>query len=134
MNSMRVTNKKLTEDPIVLKILKEIKLQGKTEKEVEEGIGLTTGAFIRWKYGGSKSYMRYIGKIADYLNVTPEYLLNTEEERVTEDTLSGDEIKLLKMYRKMKKGKRQCMLMVAKFFLEENENEDCTEKNTILSQ
>lgn len=44
---MRTTNQELTTDPVVLRILEQIKLQEKTEKEVAEAIGLSTGAFTR---------------------------------------------------------------------------------------
>lgn len=117
---MRTTKRKLTDDPVVLRLVKEINLQGKTEKEVEEAIGLTTGAFTRWKYEESKTYMKYIGRIADYLNLTTEYLLDIDEKEVSESSLSNDEIQLIKIYRKMDIERRNCLLSTAKYFIGSN--------------
>lgn len=121
---MRKATRELTKDPIVLRILEELKLQGKTEREVEDGIGLKSGAFTRWKYMNSKSYMAYIGKIAEYLNLTTEYLLNTEKSVVNEDSMSDVEIRLIKMFRKMDSGKRSCLLTTAEYFLGNEEKNE----------
>lgn len=82
---------------------------------------MTSGAFTRWKYRDSNSYMAYIGKIAEYLNLTTEYLLEPENSAVHEDTMSEAEIRLIKMFRKMDSGKRSCLLMTAEYFIENEE-------------
>ena len=115
---MRTTNQELTTDPVVLRILEQIKLQGKTEKEVAEAIGLSTGAFTRWKYKDSKSYMTHISQIADYLNLTTEYLLDNEDSVVREKSLSDTEIRLMRMFRKMNMDKQNCLIKTAEYFLE----------------
>lgn len=117
---MRKASRDLTKDPVVLCILDEIQRQGKTEAQVERAIGLTAGAFTRWKYAESKSYQRYIWKIADYLNVTEDYLLDTDNSNVNEATLSAEEIRLIKIYRKIDSKKRNCLLTTAELFLENN--------------
>jgi hypothetical protein len=72
---MRKTEKELTDSPVVLKILDELKIQRKTEKEMEVALKLSNGTFTRWKYMNGKSYMNHITEIASFLNVTEEYLL-----------------------------------------------------------
>ncbi|MDY4029511.1 MAG: hypothetical protein SOY46_09690 [Butyrivibrio crossotus] len=125
---MRKATRELTKDPIVLRILEQLKLQGKTEREVEQGIGLASGAFTRWKYMESKSYMTHIGKIAEYLNLTTEYLLDTENSMVKTDTMSDIEIRLIKMFRKMSSGKQNCLIMTAEYFLETEDKKDMYSK------
>lgn len=140
---MRTTTRMLSDDPIMLRILEHIKLQGKTEKEVEQSIGLTTGAFTRWKYTKSKSYMGYLKQIANCLNLTPEYLLDVEDRVVNQHSLTESETRLLKMFRKLDIDKQQCLLKTTEIFLEAegkqefiekkyNINRDCIEKNTIV--
>ena len=44
---MRQAKKELTRDNAVLKIMEELRIQGKTEKGLEQAIGLGNGAFTR---------------------------------------------------------------------------------------
>lgn len=128
---MRKATRKLTDDPAVLRILEQLKLQGKTEREVEEGIGLASGAFTRWKYVDSKSYMTYIGRIADYLNLTAEYLLDTEDSLVERNSLSESEVRLIKMFRKIDTDKQNCLLKTVEYFLEAEGNANRNNTETV---
>lgn len=49
--------------------------QKKTQKDLCEYIGIKQQAFTEWKSGRSKSYTKYIDKIAEYLDVSIDYLL-----------------------------------------------------------
>lgn len=51
------------------RILKLISEKGITEKQVLIDMGLNKSTLSDWKKGTTKSYMRYINKIADYFIV-----------------------------------------------------------------
>lgn len=51
------------------RILKLISEKGITEKQVLIDMGLNKSTLSDWKKGTTKSYMRYIDKIADYFIV-----------------------------------------------------------------
>ena len=45
-----------------------------------KAIGLNTSAMSDWKSGRSKSYIRHIDKIAEYLGVSVDYLLGRTDD------------------------------------------------------
>lgn len=106
---MRAPTHELTTDPVVLKILELLKIQRRTEKELITAIGLTNGQFTNWKYRGSKSYIRHIDRIADFLKVTREYLLDDMGEMLNVETMTEQEVRLLKMYRQMGTEGKECI-------------------------
>ena len=121
----------LTNDIVVLKIMEELRLQGKTEKDLELAIGLTTGAFARWKYLNGKSYRKYIDQIADFLNVTKDFLLNETSNLVNIENVTVKELKLIQMYRKMSLKEQHCIFETAECFMYQkkcNRNEEETTK------
>lgn len=48
----------------------------RTQQDLTNFLGLEKSTFSAWKSGKSKSYKKYIDKIAEYLNVSTDYLLN----------------------------------------------------------
>ena len=56
--------------------------QGKTEKDLVMYLGLGNGAFTHWKYENQKSFMIHINQIADFLGVSPNYLLRGIDEPI----------------------------------------------------
>ena len=98
---MREPKGELTNDPVVLRIMECIKQNGITEKDMMLGVGLDKGSLPAWKYRGSKSYNRYIDRIADYLGVSPDYLLRGVDKDVNMDAMTNDEIMLIKKYRSL---------------------------------
>lgn len=60
---------------IVDKIIMLLEQKEKTQKELTEYLGLEKSTFSAWKSGKSKSYSKHISKIAEFLNVSPDYLL-----------------------------------------------------------
>lgn len=54
------------------------------QQEFAKAIGIRKQAISEWKNGTTKSYMKYIGKIAEYFDVSTDYLLgNTPDPSVT---------------------------------------------------
>ncbi len=131
---MRVTTHTLTDDPVMLKILDELRRQKKTGKELEQAIGLGNGAVSRWKYIDKKSYVNYIDRIADFLGVTPEYLQNISEKEVELENLTEVEKKLVLSYRKMEPEERRCMLEAVDIFLNSSELRKMKEKRIVLQK
>ena len=68
------------------KILEIMKEQHKTQKDLCDHLGINKQAFTDWKSGKSESYTGYIGRIADYLQVSADYLLGRTENAAVETT------------------------------------------------
>lgn len=118
---MRQATHQLTKDPVMLKILDELKKQKKTGKELEIAIGLGNGTVSRWKYADMKSYMRYIDCIAEFLNVTPEYLQSQPEKQADVDNLTDTEKWIIDAFRRMELNKKKCMLETIEIFIDSSE-------------
>ena len=63
---------------IILSLLKE---KQKTQKELTDYLGITQNAFTDWKSGRIKSYRKHLSKIAEFFNVSVDYLLGKEQEK-----------------------------------------------------
>ena len=120
LNRKRNSSENIVDDPVLLRILELIRLHGYTEKEVENRIGLSNGAFTKWKYHGVKTYLRHIGSMSECLGVTPNYLLYGIDEKINTDMMSPMEINLIKLYRKMDERQKDCLIRTAKVFVGED--------------
>lgn len=101
-------------DITLSRIINELKVLKKTQTDLTDYIGISDSSFGNWKKGLNTSYKKYIHVIAEYLNVSVEYLrgetdiktkkpLSENEERLKElfdltADLSEAEIQLLKAY------------------------------------
>ena len=65
------------------------------QKQLTDYLGLKKTAFTDWKSGKSNSYRKYLVEIADYFNVSLDYLVYGKESAVT---LSDDVKELLAYY------------------------------------
>lgn len=64
-----------------------MKEQRVSQQEICRYLNLTKHAFSDWKSGKSESYLKYLPQIAEYLDVSVDYLLGksyTEQEEVTQ--------------------------------------------------
>ena len=84
----------------VLDILDRISklLNGRDQRELTDFLGIKSVAFSEWKSGKSKSYKKYLIEIADFFNVSIDYLVYGKEINSIQDNLSEDEKRLLNMY------------------------------------
>lgn len=73
-------------------------LGDREQKELTKYLGLNSVAFSEWKSGKSKSYRKYLIEIADFFNVSIDYLVYGEEKNSPTQELSTDEQRLLHMY------------------------------------
>ena len=92
--------------------------QRRSEKELTDHLGLANGTFTKWKYKNGRSYFKYIREIAEYLDVTPGYLLNGKDDEMTYESLNGDETRLLTLYRKLDESGRGTVMDVVDRFVQ----------------
>lgn len=56
------------------RIIQELKAQNKKQQDLTDCLGINYSSFGNWKAGRNSSYKKYIHAIADYLDVSVEYL------------------------------------------------------------
>lgn len=76
-------------------------LGNREQKELTNYLKLNNVAFSEWKSGKSKSYRKYLIEIAEFFNVSIDYLVYGREKNSSTDKLSDDEQELLNMYKNM---------------------------------
>lgn len=57
-----------------------LKQKNKTQKDLTDFLGVHSNNFTNWKLGKNTSYLKYISQIAEYLDVSTDYLLGTEQK------------------------------------------------------
>ena len=100
-------------EPTLERILELLHQQKKTEREQINYLELANGSVTKWKFHNGKSYFKYIKKIAAFLGVTTDYLIYGSNDC---ETLTGQEIHLIKLYREMTEDDRNCLMNVAEKF------------------
>lgn len=65
------------------KIIVLLEQENKTQKELCDYIGINGNVFTAWKSGKNKSYTKHLPKIAEFFDVSIDYLLGKTEERAT---------------------------------------------------
>jgi transcriptional regulator with XRE-family HTH domain len=100
-------------EPILERIIQELKAQGKLQKDLTDFLGLTHNIFGNWKSGRNTSYKKYIHAIAEYLNVSVEYLKG-ETEQKEKPSLENEE-RLLELY-ELTKGLDENEIIALKAF------------------
>ena len=78
---------------ILDKIILCLKQNHKTQKDLTAFLGIATSSMSDWKNGRNSSYLKYISQIAEYLNVSTDYLLGNEQKEKSlseEDKLIAD--------------------------------------------
>ena len=92
-----------------------LKKSEKTEKELIDHLGMARGTYTTWKYNSGKSYRAHINEIAEFLNVSPNYLLRGAENETEIETLSKTEIKLIKTFRGLDRQKQKYLLTTIEY-------------------
>lgn len=81
------------------KILTEMKAKGITQRDMAAHLGMSENNISGWKAGKNKSYLKYISQIATILDVSTDYLLDTEQKE--NPALISEAKKLYDMYSKL---------------------------------
>ena len=85
---------------IMYEIYKEIRdKKGLTDYRISKETGISQSTFTDWKNGRSKPKRDKMQKIADALGVTIDFLTTGAEK--SENALTGEEHKILALYRKL---------------------------------
>ena len=113
---MATTTKKMTENPVVQRIVELIREQGKKEKDLTDYLGISPGTMSKWKYDGSFVYIKHIDRICEDLDTTPNYLFYGPEDR--EERLTPVEKDVIRMYRSLNAEKKKCIRDTLKYFAE----------------
>ena len=109
MREMREAKRCLSTDSVLLRIMNLLKEAEKSDTALLRHLNMPVGTFDSWKFRNNKSYLTRINDIAEFLNVSPDYLLRgTTEENL--DTLSKSKIELIKLYRNTDE-KGRCHIM-----------------------
>lgn len=87
---------------VLNKILSLLKEQNKKQSELTSYLGLSKNVFTNWKSGVSASYKKYLPQIAEFFNVSTDYLAGKDftyalYNEMTHD-LSDEKIAQLKQY------------------------------------
>lgn len=113
-------------------------LGSKEQRELTNFLGLKSVAFSEWKSSKSKSYRKYLIEIADFFNVSLDYLVYGKEKNSSKVELTADEQELLDIYKKlspMSKGRiKERAEMLAEFetHTEPVVEEEIEEQETII--
>ena len=75
---------------ILNNIIDELKKQNKKQKDLTDYLGLTKNAFTDWKGGKSQSYKKYLPQIAEFLNVSVDYLLSGKNKKSPDTSLDSE--------------------------------------------
>jgi transcriptional regulator with XRE-family HTH domain len=85
-----------------------------TQKELAEHLGISSPAVVAYEHDRSRP-VRYLKEIADYFNVTVDYLLcKTDDPKGTQTDIA--ELKLLSFYRKLNQKGKDDLLTIAESF------------------
>ena len=114
---MATTTKKMTENPVVKRIVELINSQGKKEKDLTNYLGISPGAMSKWKYDGSFVYIKHIEQICEFLDTTPNYLFFGPEDE--EKRLTPIEKDVIRMYRGLGKERKKCVRDILRYFSNE---------------
>ena len=109
---MRYAKRELKTNDVVVRMEQIMKEKSISQRKLMLDLKLSSTSFTRWKYEGSKSYLRYIEQIADYLDVSVNFLLYGEEKLTISD-LSPQEVDLIKNFRSMTKNQRCNILEIS---------------------
>ncbi len=81
------------------KIIELLKSQGKKQKDLTDFLGLTKNTFTNWKAGHSESYKKLLPQIAEFFNVSVDYLLGKENSPLSnENGLSASQREIIALF------------------------------------
>lgn len=128
---MARSKRKMTDNPVVCRIVGVLKEKKKSEKSLTDFLGISSGSVSKWKYEGRPLYLRYIRQICDFLGTSPNYLFYGKED--LSDRMTHMEREIIHMYRNLDEGKRKCIRDTLKYF-SENKKENRQERNVVKDE
>jgi len=83
------------------RILLEMNKQNVQQKEIASFLCVKESAVAKWKMGVSKSYLKHISQIAEFLNVSTDYLLGNEQQEKSLPPLSDKDKEAIELFEKL---------------------------------
>ena len=81
-------------DITLQRIISELETQRKSQTNLADYLGITSNVITDWKSGRIKSYSKYLHAIANFLDVSVEYLKGeTDIKKSPKTSVSDDDIK-----------------------------------------
>lgn len=76
-----------------------LKQQGKKQKDLTDFLGLTKNTFTNWKGGHSESYRKFLPQIAEFLNVSVDWLVGKENSPLSKESgLSAEQREIINLF------------------------------------
>jgi transcriptional regulator with XRE-family HTH domain len=88
--------------------------RGLTQAQLAARIGVSRSAVAQWETGRTGQLGSNLSRIADALETGVEYLMFGDDKRAPSQTLQGDELALLRLYRECEPEDRQILLRTAR--------------------
>lgn len=93
-------------------------LGNREQRELTNFLGLKSVAFSEWKSGKSKSYKKYLIEIADFFNISLDYLVYGKEKSCSTFKLTDEEQELLEYFNKLSDKSKGIILGKAETLVE----------------
>jgi len=88
--------------------------RGLTQAELADRVGVSRSAVAQWETGRTGQLGSNLSRIAAALETGVEYLMFGNDKRAPAQTLQGDELALLRLYRDCEPEDRQILLRTAR--------------------
>ena len=95
----------MNNDPIFVRMNNELTKQGRMQKDLIEFLGMGKGTYTQWKIAANQSYRSHLPEIAEYLDISLEYLAGSKDNNECVRPKSKlvvtnqDEMDLVRIYR-----------------------------------
>lgn len=109
---------------ILTKILELLKENNKKQKDLCDYLNISGNVFTDWKSGRVSSYKRYLPQIAEYFNVSVDYLVgNTDKkEKPLQQGLSENMKTIVELYDKLSPENQALALQMLSFLETKQQN------------
>ena len=120
MNEMRTSDKEINSNLTLQRILDLMEKKNIKQKKLADYLGISVSIFTNWKYRDGNSYLHYLDRIAEFLNVSPSYLVTGE--KTSDNELTAREENLLRKYRGIDEKSRQMIDSLLDYFASKNDD------------
>lgn len=110
---------------VLTNILNEMKRQNLNQRDISDCLGIAKSTVTDWKSGKSKSYMKHLPQIAEFLGV-PESSLTAQKNKTASDerSLTETEKELLAVTADMDEDEKNALLGYAARLIAKRKKED----------
>ncbi len=105
------------------RVFQELKKQNKSQKDLALATGISTSTISSWKKHGTNPLADSIFPIAQFLEVSLEYLLTGEEKKSSLPELTENEQAIVKVFKELTDTQQGEIIGRAKVMAEQNDKE-----------